>query len=108
MFQETYFEFPLVLPFGIEGFSIRHMEAMSFGNCVLVSDIEENIEAIGQAGFTFKTKCVDDLEIKLRKLILNENQTMTYRDQAKQHVLSSYDWETTTDQFEELYYSLIK
>ena len=97
-----------ILPSEMEGLSTGLLEAMSFGNCVLVSDIEENIEAIGQAGFTFKSKNVDDLEEKLRILINDEKLTESYRIQAKQHVLSTYDWETTTDQIEELYFSLMK
>ena len=39
------------LPSTLEGLPIALLEAMNYGNCCLVSDIPENLEAIGNAGF---------------------------------------------------------
>jgi glycosyltransferase involved in cell wall biosynthesis len=43
-----------VLPSEIEGLPIALLEAMSYGNCCLVSDIPENIEALNGFGYIFK------------------------------------------------------
>lgn len=97
-----------VLPSEIEGLSTGLLEAMSYGNCVLVSDIEENIEVAGEAGYTFKSGSVDDLELKLRNLLDNDVLVKLYRNCSGEHVRSRFDWEKITDQFEALYSSLIE
>ena len=96
-----------VLPSEIEGLSTGLLEAMSYGNCVLVSDIDENIEVIGQAGATFHSKDVEDLEWKLRELLGDEKKVTSYRALARSHVNTHFNWEAVTDQFELLYKSLI-
>ena len=95
--------FLYTLPSEIEGLSTGLLEAMSHGNCVLVSNIEENIEAIGEAGITFESKNVDDLEKKLRDLLTDENKIDLYRKLALKHVYANYDWERIVNQFEDLY-----
>ena len=45
-----------VLPSEIGGLPTALLEAMSYGNACLVSDIPENIEALNGLGFTFRTK----------------------------------------------------
>ena len=54
-----------VLPSEIEGLSTGLLEAMGYGNCVLVSDIEENLEVIGSAGLSFQSRSTTDLATKL-------------------------------------------
>jgi glycosyltransferase involved in cell wall biosynthesis len=54
-----------VLPSDIEGLPIALLEAMSFGNCCLTSDIPENLEVIGDCGATFRQGDADDLAEKL-------------------------------------------
>jgi glycosyltransferase involved in cell wall biosynthesis len=94
-----------VLPSEIEGLSTGLLEAMSYGNCVLVSDIEENREVIGQAGCTFRSANVDDLKTKLCELLENDAIVKQYRLRAKEHISTHFDWETITDQVEALYKS---
>ena len=47
------------------------LEAMAYRNCVLVSDIEENLEAVAGSGVTFEAKNVNDLKDKLEFLMGN-------------------------------------
>jgi len=96
-----------VLPSEIEGLSTGLLEAMSYGNCVLVSDIPENREAIDDCGVVFRSRDVQDLEHKLRDLLENEDQILDLRARAKAHVREKYSWERVTDEYEELYYSLL-
>lgn len=100
--------YTFVLPSEIEGLSTALLEAMSYGNCVLVSDIEENIEAIGCNGLTFQSKSVSDLKGKLDYLFQREDIVMAFRTQARQYVLENFNWDEITDAYEELYAATIK
>lgn len=95
-----------VLPSEIEGLSTGLLEALSYGSCVLVSDIEENLEVIGEAGSTFESKSVENLKLKLDSLLSNEEAVRCFRSRASDHARSHFDWERITDQFEVLYNSL--
>ncbi|MGA2488614.1 MAG: glycosyltransferase family 4 protein [Anaerolineales bacterium] len=81
-----------VLPSEIEGLSTGLLEAMNYGNCVLVSNIEENMEAIGDSGFTFNRGDVDDLESTLKRLINESELVIDYRNRASMYVRSCFDW----------------
>ncbi len=96
-----------VLPSEIEGLSTGLLEAMSYGNCVLVSDIHENLEAIDDCGVVFRSGDVQDLERKLRYLLESEDHAMDLRARARVHVRKKYSWDRVTDEYEELYYSLV-
>lgn len=96
-----------VLPSEVEGLSTGLLEAISYGNCVLVSDIEENMEAIVNAGVPFKSGCSDDLAVKMQALLQDELLVEHYRDMAKRTADKKYDWERVTDQYEALYRSLL-
>lgn len=96
-----------VLPSEIEGLSTGLLEAMSYGNCVLVSDIPENLEAIDDCGVFFRSGDVRDLERQLRYLLESEDLAMDLRARARAHVREKYSWDRVTDEYEELYYSLV-
>jgi glycosyltransferase involved in cell wall biosynthesis len=80
---------------------------MSYGNCVLVSDIEENVEAIGNSGCTFRNKQVGDLKRQLEYLLDRDDVVKAFREKACKDVQRRYNWDTVTEQFEVLYRSLI-
>ncbi len=58
-----------VHPSEYEGLSLTILEAMSFGKCVLVSDIPENLEAIDHSGVPFEVGNIDDLANKITNLM---------------------------------------
>ena len=80
---------------------------MGAGNCVLVSDIEENLEAIGDAGVKFTSCSTGDLAAQLKRLLGDEGLVRDYRVRAAAAVREKYDWEQVTDQYEALYRSLM-
>jgi len=96
-----------VLPSEIEGLSTALLEAMSYGNCCLVSDIPENIEALNSCGYNFRNKDVEDLSRKLDYLINNQNAVEAIKDKAKDHVMENYLWDDIASRFEELYKELL-
>lgn len=95
-----------VQPSEIEGLSIALLEAMSYGNCCLVSDIPENKEAIGGAGFTFANKSVNDLQMKLSELLDSPDLRNSVAAQARARVETGYNWDNIASEFEDMYLHL--
>ena len=60
-----------VLPSDIEGMALSLLEAMSYGNCCLVSDIPENMEVVEEYAEHFKKGDVEDLKRTLQYLVDN-------------------------------------
>jgi len=58
-----------VLPSSIEGMPLSLLEARSYGARCLVSDIAENVEALGDAGYTFAVDDEDALRVQLRRCL---------------------------------------
>jgi glycosyltransferase involved in cell wall biosynthesis len=95
-----------VQPSQIEGLSIALLEAMSYGNCCLVSDIPENLEAIGGEEWTFRSGDVGSLAERLRWLIDHPEDAMQSADKARRRVAELYAWDDIADQFEAMYSDL--
>ncbi len=79
------------------------LEAMSYGNCCLASDIPENVEALHGHGYAFKNKDEDDLFRKLSYLTKNPEAVNLVKDNAQEHVLENYTWDMVASQYEALY-----
>jgi glycosyltransferase involved in cell wall biosynthesis len=82
------------------------LEAMGAGNAVLVSDIEYNAEAVGEAGLTFRNKDAADLREKLQWLADRPEEVARFGRNARARVSERYDWERVTDQYEQLFAAL--
>lgn len=85
-----------VLPSEIEGMPLSLLEAMSYGNICLTSDIEENTSVTGEYGFSFENKNVVSLREELNKLEdeagkLKSNGKFS-REAIQQHILEKYNW----------------
>jgi len=96
-----------VQPSEVEGLSLSILEAMSYGNCCLVSDIPENLEAIGDAGFHFMNKNVDDLAGRLRWLLDHSEEVTSVNVGAKERIREHYSWQSISEQIEKLYLSIL-
>ena len=66
---------------------------MSYGNCCLVSDINETAGVVADKGITFKKGDVEDLKEKLTQLLDDQKEVGTYKAQAADYVLSKYNWD---------------
>lgn len=95
-----------VLPSEIEGLPTVLLEAMSYDNCCLVSDIPENLAALDKCGYSFKNKDVYTLTEKLKLLLNNREAVESVKDKARNHALENYSWDTTAQQYEKLYEEL--
>lgn len=91
------------LPSDVEGMSISLLEGMSYGRCCLVSDIDENIEVVGDKAVSFKKSDVEDLGNKVRFLIDHPETVEQYEDMAADYICDKYNWDKMTDATIELY-----
>jgi glycosyltransferase involved in cell wall biosynthesis len=96
-----------VTPSELEGTSPALLTAMAMGKCVLVSDIPENLETIGDAGFSFRHGDSEDLKEKLQFLLANPDTVDKIQRKAINRVKEHYDWNKITDRMEKIYVSLM-
>ena len=94
-----------VLPSDIEGMSISLLEAMSYGNACLVSDIEENTDVVDEYAATFNKGSVEDLKDKLIKLLGDSNEVNKYKREASDFICNKYDWDVMTKDTISIYVS---
>jgi len=93
---------------GVGGTHPALVEAMAFGNCVIVNDAPQNLEVVGEAGFSYSGhRGADSLRELLQHLMREPDQVAEYRDKARDRAAKHYSWETVTNQYEELFRSLV-
>jgi glycosyltransferase involved in cell wall biosynthesis len=86
-----------------EGLPIAVLEAMSYGKCVLSSDIPENMELTKDHGLTFERGNVSDLADKLTMLLESPKHVKAVGDEARIHIAKTYDWKDIAETTEYLY-----
>lgn len=91
------------LPSDLEGMPLSLLEAMSYGNCCLVSDIDECASVVEDKAFVFKKSDVADLQIKLQNACDDKAQVQKYKDEAADYICQKYNWDDVVKQTLELY-----
>ncbi|OPJ62701.1 glycosyltransferase family 4 protein [Clostridium oryzae] len=81
-----------VLPSDLEGMPISLLEAMSYGNCCVVSDIPECTEVVEDKAVVFKKSDAQDLKNKLENLINEPAIVEKYRVKASEFICNKYNW----------------
>ena len=81
-----------VMPSDLEGMPLSLMEAMSYGNCCLVSGIEECTQVTGDHAVVFEKGNIRDLKEKLQDLIDHPDEVKRLRDTASEYICERYDW----------------
>lgn len=92
-----------VLPSDIEGMAIGLLEAMSYGNCCLVSDIKENVEVVEDYALHFKRSDCEDLKKQLKYLLDNPDVVHQYKKSAADYICDKYSWDKIVDETLKLY-----
>lgn len=96
-----------ILPSDIEGLPISLLEAMSYGNCCLVSDIPENTDVVENMGFTFKKADITDLREKINRLLSMNEQIEKIKQNVQSFVLSKYNWDDSAINTFEVYKGIV-
>lgn len=98
MLEEFYSNaYVYVLPSDLEGMPISLLEAMSYGNCCITSDIPECAEVVGEYGISFEKGNVEDLREKLQNICDNPELVKHYKQTASDYVCGKYNWDTVVD-----------
>ena len=92
-----------VLPSDLEGMPLSLLEAMSYGNCCIVSDIPECLDVVRNNGIVFKKGNVLELAEKLQDVCDYPEKVMRYKENSAQYVCNKYNWDDVVKKTLELY-----
>lgn len=92
-----------ILPSDLEGMPLSLLEAMSFGNCCLTSDIAECTEVCEENAVYFKKSDIDDLSKKLCHLVNNPDEVQQYKKISANYITAKYNWDKITEKTLSLY-----
>lgn len=87
-----------VLPSKLEGMPLSLLEAMTYGNCCVTSNIPECKEVIGDHGLLVEPENVKDLHNTLQELTENPSLVEKYREETRQLMESKYSWDDVAGQ----------
>jgi glycosyltransferase involved in cell wall biosynthesis len=97
-----------VLPDEVGGTHPALVEAMGFGNCVLVNDRPSNLEVIADAGFSYCGKeGFQDLRRQLQTLLDDRSTVEEFRLKAERRARANYNWEHVVGDHANLYVQLL-
>lgn len=85
------------LPSDLEGMPLSLLEAMSYHNCCLVSDIAECTEVVEDKAMIFRKGDVADLREKLQMLCDDGKLVEKYKDEAADFICGKYSWDDVVD-----------
>lgn len=92
-----------VLPSDLEGMPLSLLEAMSYGNCCVVSDIAEMAEVVEDKAAVFKHSDVTSLRNTLQNLLDDAEAVKRYKEGAAEFICSKYNWDDVVDKTVKLY-----
>ena len=82
-----------VLPSDLEGMPLTLLEAMSFGNCCVVSSIKECTEVVDDKAVVFKQGDVEDLREKLQELCDKPDEVEKMQSESADFICKKYSWD---------------
>lgn len=103
MLEELYSNaYIYTLPSDLEGMPLSLLEAMSYGNCCLVSDIQECTEVVEDKALIFKKSNVQDLQNKLQEACDRTEKIMELKQQAADYICKN-NWDDVVEETLKLY-----
>lgn len=105
MLEELYSNaYGFVLPSDVEGMALTLLEAMSYGDCCLVSDICENTEVVEDQALVFEKGNVKDLREKLQYMLDHPEDVKAYGDRSAAFICGKYCWDEVVERTVEVYH----
>lgn len=99
MLEELYSNaYVYTLPSDLEGMPLSLLEAMSYGNCCLTSDIAECAEVVEDKAILFKKSDVLNLQRKLQYACENPDAVKKLKDGAADYICQKYNWDDVVEQ----------
>ncbi|GAB6282669.1 MAG: glycosyltransferase family 4 protein [Ignavibacterium sp.] len=95
-----------IFPSEIEAMSMMLLEAISCESNIICSNIEENIEIVGDNyKYLFQNKDDVDLLIKMNDA-LNDKDLERNMSELKKAIIYKFNWQTIANKYEQIYYSI--
>lgn len=91
------------LPSDLEGMPLSLLEAMSYGNCCLVSSIPECTEVVDDKALVFRMSDVRDLQEKLQYICDHPEKVSEYKEEASAFICNKYNWDNVVAETMRLY-----
>lgn len=91
------------LPSDLEGMPLSLLEAMSYGNCCVVSDIPECVDVVEEHGVVFSRASVENLTDKLNMLCQNQDIVSKHKNTAAEFICNKYNWDDVVEKTLEIY-----
>lgn len=92
-----------VLPSDLEGMPLSLLEAMSYGNCCVVSDIRECAEVVEDKAVVFHKSDAEDLREKLQECCDDSEMVGKYKKTAADFICKKYNWDEVVEKTLRLY-----
>lgn len=93
-----------VLPSSSEGLSISLLEAGSYGVPIIVSDIRENLEVVGDLANVARVNSVTSLRHKLEDVLGDYRGSLELADILQSEIRYHYSWNNIVKAIENVYY----
>ena len=91
------------IPSDLEGMPLSLLEAMSFGNCCVTSNISECTEVVENKAVSFKKADVESLKNTLQNLLDNPTLVAGFQNSSADYICSKYNWDAITGKTLEIY-----
>lgn len=91
------------LPSDLEGMPLSLLEAMSYGNCCLVSNIPECIDVIEDKAIIFNKADVNDLQKKMQDVCNHSEKAVELKEVAENYICGKYNWDMIEKETLKLY-----
>ena len=96
-----------VLPSDLEGMSLCLLEAMSYGNCVLCSNIEESANVVDEHGLRFQRDDVNSLTDEILYALEHPNAVNVFKKVAAEYICNRFQWDKVVDATLDLYKGIL-
>ncbi len=84
------------------------VEAMGYGNCLLINDAPENREAAGDCGLYFRADEPATLTARFEQVLADREAAAALGRAAAERAASLYSWDAVTRQYEDLFRELAR
>lgn len=91
------------LPSDVEGMPLSLLEAMSYGNCCVVSDIPECKEVVDEKAITFVHSDIENLKTTIEQLLNNQELVYKYKRDAANYITNKFNWDNVVERTLEVY-----
>lgn len=91
------------LPSDLEGMPISLLEAMSYGNCCVTSNIPECAEVLEENGVLFKKSDIKHLRDRIQEKCNEAEVVQNYKSNAADYICKKYNWDDVVNKTIDLY-----